>query len=65
MDIWSVSNKDPKQLRLWRMDQDNFRVIEEGNYLELIMANKIDLQTIDHIVAKGKNVWTCNRHLIE
>jgi hypothetical protein len=36
MNIWSVQNKNCRQLRLWRIDEDSFRVTEQGEYSPLL-----------------------------
>lgn len=36
MDIWNVRNTDWNQLRLWRMDEENFRVSEAGSYSTIL-----------------------------
>jgi hypothetical protein len=37
MDIWHVENKDWTNLRLWRMDNGDFRVTEAGKYAPIVV----------------------------
>jgi len=36
MNIWNVSNKNHTRLRLWRDDNSTFRVIQDGDYAEIL-----------------------------